>query len=127
MILGPPNLTEVVESFSMPMVIRDYAASPTTADGMFAAGATVDTPAVGHYFPAKGDKIDRLELQEPGAVFEVHIPRAPVLIPRKGTQQRGSLLIFDGGRTFEVVEVGQWFHGDGSNGYRQCLAQEVAR
>ena len=127
MILGPPDLTEVVESFSMPMAIRNYGPTTTTADGLFSGNPDPDTPAVGHYFPAKGDKIDRLELQEPGAVFEVHIPRAPVLIPRKGTQQRGSLLIFDGGRTFEVVEVGQWFHGDGSSGYRQCLAQEVAR
>lgn len=126
MILGPPNLVSTVERFSMAMALRDYAPDSTTPDGMIAAGATVDTPIVGHYFPAKGDDVERLELQSPGSVYECHIPAAPVLIARKGSQQRGSVLVFDG-RTFEVVELGQWFHGVGTTGYRQCFAQEVLR
>jgi hypothetical protein len=126
-IVGPPDLTSTVESFSMPMVIRDYGATTTTADGMLAAGATSDTSSIGHYFPAPGDAIERLELQSPGSVFEVHVPRDAVLVARKGDQQRGSLLVFAGGRTFEVVGIGEWFHGTGAGGYRQCWAQEVVR
>ncbi len=124
---GPPNLRSTVESFSMPMVIRDYAASSTTADGQLAAGATSDLATAGHFFPAKGDDIQRLELQSPGSTFEVHIPYAVALITRKGDQQRGSLLVFNGGRTFEIVGIGEWFDGDGSGGYQQCWAQEVKR
>lgn len=127
MILGPPDLTSVVQSYSSPMAIRDYAASATTADGMKAAGATADIETLGHFFPAKGDDIARLELQSPGSTYEVHIPFSAVLIVRKGSSQRGSLLVFDGGRTFEVVGLGQWFHGVGTTGYRQCWAQEVKR
>ena len=74
MILGPPNLVSVVKSYSMPMAIRDYAATSTTTDGMLAAAATVDTPSLGHYFPAPGDAIERLDLQSPGSVYEVHVP-----------------------------------------------------
>jgi len=126
-ILGPPNLVSTVRSFSMPMVIRDYTPSSTTADGMISAGATTDTPSLGHYFPAKGDDIARLELQQPGSTYEVHVPDDPVLIVRIEDQQRGSLFVFDGGRTFEVVGLGEWFHGTGASGYRQCWAQEVVR
>ena len=128
MILGPPNMVSTVRSFSSGLIFRQYSPDSVTPDGMIAAGATTGTQGVGHYFPARGDDVARLELQSAGSTYEVHLPDAEGLVVRKGSQQRGTLLVFDAGRTFEIVALGQWFHGNGSQGgYQQCWAQEVVR
>jgi len=128
-ILGPPNLASTVERFSMAgLVERTYGPDSTTAEGMIAAGAVVDTPLVAHIFPAPGDTVARLELQGGGAVVEVHVPeRGRVRAVRKGSQDRGTVIVWLG-RTYEVQQLGEWYSGaDGSTGYQQAWAQEVVR
>jgi hypothetical protein len=126
--MGPPDLSGVVDSFSMPIVVRDYAADSVTAEGLIAAGAAVDVASVGHYFPAKGDDIARLELQSGGGAYEVHVPQRHTLTAVvQGSQQRASVVIFEG-RTFEVAALGRWFSGpNGAAGYQQAWVQEVTR
>ena len=124
---GPPDLSDVVESFSFPIVIRDYAPSSTVAGGLIAAGATVDTPTTGHAFPAKGGDIERLRSQSPGSVLELHTASKDLRIAVKGSQARGSVLVFQS-KTYEVRGLGEWFAGsDGQSGYQQAWVQEVTR
>jgi len=126
---GPPDLSGVVKSYSMPITVRDYAPETTTAEGLVAAGAPTDTPSIGHYFPANGRDIARLELQSPGAVHEIHLPeRGTVRAVVKGSSNRSSVVIFGDGTTHEVQALGAWFSGSGGTaGYQQAWIQEVKR
>jgi hypothetical protein len=129
MIAGPPDLSGVVASFSMPVTIRNYDPDSTTTEGLIAAGAVTDTPSTGHYFPAKGKDIARLELQSPAAAYEIHLPeRGTVRAVVKGSTDRASVVIFGDGTTHEVKGLGAWFSGaDGTAGYQQAWIQEVKR
>lgn len=118
-----------VERFSqVGLVERVYAADVTTADGMIAAPSFVDTPIVAHMFPAAGDDVQRLELQSGGSTYEVHVPeRDRLRAVRKGSQERGTVIVWFG-RLFEVRALGEWIGDpDGSGGYQQAWAQEVLR
>ena len=126
MMFGPPAMTAVVSLFSMPMAAVDYGATTTTAEGELAGDPLASRPTVGHYFPANGDDIERLNLQSPGAKIEVHTPFPDLVIAQQGSDQRGSLLLIQG-KTYEVMALGRWWEQAGAEGYQQAWAQEVTR
>ena len=129
MILGSPNMAGTVKRFSQTGLLeRTYGPTSTTSDGMLAAGAPVDVPIVAHLFPARGNDVQRLELQSGGATYEIHVPeRDRLRSVQKGSPARGTVIIWQA-RTFEVVALGEWIgSSNGAGGYQQAWVQEVKR
>lgn len=127
--MSSPNMAETVRNLSQEGLFeRIYAPSVVTADGLISAPGYTDVELVAHMFPAPGDAVARLELQSGGSTYEIHVPeRDRIRAARKGSQARGTVIVW-AGRTYEVMALGEWIgDADGSGGYQQAWAQEVIR
>jgi len=126
--LGPPNMTSVVLSYSIPGTRRRFGAFATNADGMRVRGAEVDTPGLGHLFPASGDILTRFGLQDVSGLFEVH-----TLLELRAAEPLAQVpsdwwIALVGARlvTFEVAAAGPWLEGPaGDNTWTVAVLQEV--
>lgn len=127
MLIGPPNMSSTVERFSFAIEVVEYAGVPETDEGLIPGGAETVTPSLGHFFPVDGETIERLELQNPGAVFGLHVPTPALTAVTKGSTQRASVLRF-GGKDYEVKSLQPWLEGPaGTETWQVAVVQEVKR
>jgi hypothetical protein len=126
MIMGPPKMAPVVKLFaSTPIVVNNAGAPTTTAEGMIAAGTPSSASARGHMFPAKGEDITRLQLQDAAGVFGLHVPGLDLRAAQQGSTLRGSIVTARG-KTYEVKAVKPWLEGsDGTDKWQEAVLQEV--
>ena len=126
--LGPPDLSQTVRRFSTPGTRRRFAPSTTNADGFRPRAGPVDTPSIGHLFPASGDLLQRFSLQDVAGLYEVHC-EIELLAPDRasGTPADQWVASVRGvTRTFEVVAAGPWLEGPtGANTWTVAVLQEV--
>lgn len=58
--IGPPDLSDVVDSFSFPVVRRRYRPSVTNADGYKIPGAVSELEIIAHVTMPRGQEVQRL-------------------------------------------------------------------
>ena len=128
MMFGPPQMASTVARFSSTGIgLVDYGASVDNGEGLLAGDPQPPTPIVGHYFPAPGETITRLELESSANVLEVHTPEPSLTAQTKGSSQRGSVLVIDS-KTYAVVSLAPWFDGPaGDVSWQVAICQEVVR